>query len=223
MKTTKERTLDSAIAVVAICALVSTTLAAYRTFRPEKARPQPAVEEVRDWRTYAAIGHRIGPPDARITIVEFSDFECSFCRRAAHTFRAARAKYGEDIAIVYRHFPLERIHPAARKIAVASVCAARQGRFEQYHDALFAQDSIVLTRLTQLAGEAGVADTRAFERCLSDPTAEEVVDRDVLDAKRLEVQGTPTVLINQYRLTQGASATVVDSVVSALLGAQKSP
>jgi protein-disulfide isomerase len=212
-----EKILNAGLVVVATCALATTALAAYRTFRPPAPTPPPAAVEVSDWRRFASAGHRLGPANAPVTIVEFSDFECSFCKTAANTLSAARAKYGAQVAIVYRHFPLERIHPMARSAAVAAECGARQGLFEAVHDALFAQDSLTAGSLTAVALSAGVKDTAAFKSCLEDPAPAAIVDRDSLDARKLKVSGTPTVLVNQYRITMGASPPVVDSLIQLAL------
>ena len=212
-----EKVLNVGLVVVATCALATTSLAAYRTFRPAAPTPPPVAVKVSDWRRFGSVGHRLGPTNAPVTIVEFSDFECSFCKTAAKTLNAARAKYGDEVAVVYRHFPLERIHPVARAAAVASECAAKQGMFEAVHDALFAEDSLTDRSLIAVALRAGVSDTAAFKSCLEDPSAAAIVDRDVLDAKKLRVSGTPTVLVNQYRITMGASPPLVDSLIQLAL------
>jgi protein-disulfide isomerase len=121
------------------------------------------------------------------------------------------------VTLVYRHFPLERIHRFARQAAIASECASRQGRFAAYHDALFAEDSLGPDKWMPLARGVGVADTAAFAACLEDSTAEQRVDADVLAGSELRVDGTPTILVNQYRLTDGAPPQVIDSLIQLLL------
>ncbi|OGK14260.1 hypothetical protein A2861_01820 [Candidatus Roizmanbacteria bacterium RIFCSPHIGHO2_01_FULL_38_15] len=78
-----------------------------------------------------------GKADAKVTIVEFSDFECPFCIRAFPTVKQIQKEYPNDVKIVYKHFPLTSIHPHAQAAAEASMCAAEQGKFWEYHDKLF--------------------------------------------------------------------------------------
>lgn len=81
--------------------------------------------------------HRIGPRNAKVTLIEYSDFECPFCQRFHPTIKQIAAKYPDDVAVVYRHFPLESIHPNARGYAIASECAGQQGKFWEFADTLF--------------------------------------------------------------------------------------
>lgn len=78
-----------------------------------------------------------GPKDAKVTIVEFSDFECPFCQRAFGTVEQIEKAYPKEVKIVYKQLPLTNLHPHAQKAAEASVCAQKQGKFWEYHDKLF--------------------------------------------------------------------------------------
>ena len=79
-----------------------------------------------------------GPADAPIVVIEFSDYQCPFCKRAEPTVTALMQKYPTQVRLVYRHLPLDQIHPRARPAAIAAVCAEQQGKFWEYHDTLFA-------------------------------------------------------------------------------------
>jgi len=83
----------------------------------------------------------LGKTDAKVTIVEFSDFECPFCIRAFPTVQQIEKEYPNDVKIVYKQFPLTSIHPHAQTAAEASMCAAEQGKFWEYHDRLFTLES----------------------------------------------------------------------------------
>jgi protein-disulfide isomerase len=110
------------------------------------------------------------------------------------------------------------LHPAASPAAYASVCAAKQNRFRGFYDIAFDhQDSVGKTPWTILAFRAGVGDTAAFGRCLRDSTSLGAVKADYEAAKRLKVDGTPTVLVNQWRFRGGPSTAILDSVVRAEL------
>ena len=78
-----------------------------------------------------------GAKNAKVTIVEFSDFECPFCIRAYPTVRQVLKEYKDDVKLYYKQFPLVQIHPNALKAAEASLCAADQGKFWEFHDKIF--------------------------------------------------------------------------------------
>ena len=80
-----------------------------------------------------------GPKVAPVTIVEYSDFHCPFCRRVQPTLLQLLAKYPTQVRLIYKHLPLDNLHPQARKFAEASWCAAEQNRFWQFHDAVYAE------------------------------------------------------------------------------------
>lgn len=104
--------------------------------------------------------------------------------------------------------------------AIASECAAVQGRFEAFHDLLYAeQTSIGLVRYTEFAARAGVVDTVAFGRCLSDPAIRTRLDEDRAAADRLGVRGTPTVLVNSQRFAGGRPADWIANLVRTELAA----
>jgi protein-disulfide isomerase len=101
------------------------------------------------------------------------------------------------VAVLYRHLPLDEIHPHARQAAVASECAAAQGRFGEYTTALFAQqDSIGAKPWARFAAEAGVRDAAAFDRCVATARTMANVDRDARVARETKIEVTPTLVIN---------------------------
>lgn len=145
----------------------------------------------------------MGPRDAQVTIVVFSDFQCSFCAAMMDRLQVLRSKYPKDVAVVYRHFPLS-IHRQAIPAVRASECAATQGRFETFHNALFArQDSIGLVSWERFAILADVHDLKAFNACNSRTDPIPALVRDTVAGNSLGVKGTPTLLINEV-LMEGA-------------------
>lgn len=185
--------------------------------------PEPPISEnmtpQSDWLQYAESGHRIGPPDAAVTVVEFADFQCPACRYFAGIVKEAQQQHPGALAIVYRHFPLTQ-HAHARGAAIASECAAAQGRFAEMHDALYASaDSIGVAQWEQFARRAEVPDLSAFSLCLRDSIPERAVDRDMADAKRLALRSTPTLLVNGHRIRGAIGPHVLDSIIRAAVGA----
>lgn len=114
-----------------------------------------------------------------------------------------RTSYPREVSVVYRHFPLPN-HPHAVGAARASDCAAAQGKFSAFHDALFsAQDSIGVVGWSRFATAAGITDLPRFEACAASTGRLATLERDTAAARRLRVSGTPTLLINELRF-QGA-------------------
>jgi protein-disulfide isomerase len=201
MKT--EWMLNLATGTLTLCALAITALVVRQEFFPKSPSGALRPQVISGAREYSRAGHRTGPADAPVTIVAFSDFQCPFCGVAAERLRTLREQYPKEIAIVYRHFPLD-IHPHAIAAARASECAAVQGRFQAFHDALYAaQDSIGLAPWERFAATAGVPDTSAFAVCAAGTAPLPALERDTLAGKRLQVRGTPTLLVNETRF-QGA-------------------
>lgn len=194
-----------ATAIVASCCVIVTVLTLRRELAPASSRRAvPALEPVADWRSYASTGHREGRADAPVTIVEFSDFQCPFCRRLHDTLRELKQEYPGLLSTVYRHYPLERLHPHARTAALAAECAAGYGRFGDLADALFSlQDSIGLVSWNRYAVAAGITDTIEFARCVRDTLHVGRLRTDQDAGKRLRVTGTPTVLVNEWRIMGG--------------------
>lgn len=139
-----------------------------------------------------------GGKDAKVTIVEYSDFECPFCGRAFPTVEQVMETYGDDVRLVYRHFPLNSIHPQAQKAAEASECAADQGKFWDYHDKLFANQDGVSAGVTQFkkwAVELGL-NAAKFNSCLDSGDKAAAVQEDADSGSAAGVTGTPAFFIN---------------------------
>jgi protein-disulfide isomerase len=136
-----------------------------------------------------------GPAKAPVQIIEFSDFECPFCFRVNPTVAEVLSTYGERVRLVYRHLPLPN-HPNARPAAEASACANEQGRFWEYHDRLFAnQSKLTAPDLKQHAADLGL-DATKFNACVDSRKFQKDVDADLDTAQLLGVSGTPHFFIN---------------------------
>ena len=143
-----------------------------------------------------------GPVDAPITLVEYSDFECTYCGRAQPTLTQVLGEYGDRVRLVYRDFPLS-IHANAHLAAQAGACAHDQGRFWDYHDTVFANiRHLRPDDLRRYAVEMGL-DSTAFDACLSSERHAGSVDADLSSGQAHGVTGTPAFFING-RLLSGA-------------------
>jgi protein-disulfide isomerase len=137
-----------------------------------------------------------GSASAAVTIVEFSDFECPFCRQASPTLKKLQQAYGDKVRIVWKDFPLTQIHPQAFRAAEAAHCAGEQGRYWEYHDRLFAnQEALQPAALKGYASELKL-DTQRFNACLDGSKYAERVRDGVAMGTQLGVNSTPTLYIN---------------------------
>jgi len=136
-----------------------------------------------------------GPKDAKLTIVEFSDFECPYCSKAAEGVAAVKERFGDQVHFAYRHFPLS-FHPGARPAAEYSQCANEQGKFWAMHDEIFAnQRSLDPEHLRTMAKDVGV-DLGKLDECLASGRAAKQVEEDMAKAQQVGVRGTPSMYFN---------------------------
>jgi protein-disulfide isomerase len=187
---------NTAVAVLALCAVTLTGLTVWREFHPPSVPASGAAPvHVPSWRQYTRGGHQLGPANAAMTIVEFVDFQCPFCAHLADSLHVILGRRS-DVNVVFHHFPLDG-HPFAELAAEASECANSQGAFAAYHDYLFAnRDSIGHKSWAVIAAEVGIPDTTRFSACVRSGDMRKVIQQDIALGKKAGVVGTPTVIIN---------------------------
>lgn len=162
-------------------------------------------------------GFARGPKDAPVAIVEFSDYQCPYCRAALGTIHEILARYPEKVKWVFRDFPIESLHPMAPKAHEAARCAAVQGKFWEYHDLLFERSPRhSLEELKQYAQELTL-DSSAFYDCLESGRHQADVVSDVQEGIRLGVSGTPTFYVNGWMLTGARPFTVFQKLIDSEL------
>lgn len=159
-----------------------------------------------------------GPEDAQVTIVEFSDFQCPFCTRAASVVHQIREKYGDKVRFVFRQYPLP-MHGDAHLAAQAALAAHQQGKFWEFHDLLFAnQRELSRPSLEAYARQANL-DLALLGKALDDQSLKAAVDADVKLGDEVNVSGTPTVFINGKRVPNPTEFAPVAQLIDAALGA----
>jgi len=142
--------------------------------------------------------HAVGPASAPVTLVEYGDFECPFCKMDEPVVREIRRRLGDRLRFVWRHFPRPE-HPHARQAAQAAEAAAAQGRFWELHDLLFEhQDALEEQHLVKYAAQLAL-DVNRFQVELSEHHYAARVQQDVLSGIHSGVHGTPTFFINGVR------------------------
>jgi protein-disulfide isomerase len=164
-----------------------------------------------------------GPAEAPVTIVEFSDFQCGFCLRANSTVAQVLEKYQGKVRLVFKHYPLVELHPAAPSGHRAALAAHEQGKFWEMHDRIFANQR-GMTRQDFLghAGALGL-DMTKFIADLDGPRLQAVLDRDLGEGRKVGVEGTPTFFINGTPVVGSQPIDVFVKVIDkALADAQSS-
>lgn len=208
-----------AFVLIAITSTVTAAAVAYRTFAPPGPPRASATDEptfVSEWEDLVEHGVRVGDPSAAVQIVTFTDLECPFCRRF-HAVAKEVAETRGDVALTWLHFPLGR-HRFARPAAHAAECAWDEGRFAEFLDVVYErQDSLGLTSWLEFAALAGVTDTTRFAGCIASDEPPPRIQLGLDAARRVGATGTPTVLINGWRVappyTTRALEQAIDDVV----------
>lgn len=182
----------------AVVALAQAGPGAAEPARRDRRGPDP--ERVYD--VNVAGSPAIGPANAPVTVVEFSDFQCPFCGRVVPTMKEIEKNYGDQVRLVFKHLPLA-MHSKAPQAHAAAQAAANQGKFWEMHDLIFAnQREMSEAKYIEYAGQLGL-DVDRFKQDMASPATRKKIDDDVAQATQLGVTGTPGFFING-RFTSGA-------------------
>lgn len=156
-----------------------------------------------------------GNADAKIVIVEFSDFECSVCKQMMPILRELNLEYPDQIKFIYRDFA---VNADSQKAAEAAQCANEQGQFLIYHDKLFLNQENLLdvNSLKTYAREVGITDINKFDNCLGTNQFEMEVQQDYKEAQNLEVKGAPTFFINGIKVEGARSKEFFEQIIEYL-------
>ena len=183
-----------------------------------EAANKPLSEEVQKELT-ADGAPSFGSADAKVTIVEFSDFQCPYCTRAADATHAIKEKYGDKVRFVFRQFPLS-FHQNAHLAAQASLAANAQGKFWELHDLMFKnQKELARENLDAYAKEIGL-DMAKFKSALDEGTFKDAVDADMALGGKVSVSGTPSMFINGKRAANATAAEPLFAEIDAALAAK---
>ena len=158
-----------------------------------------------------------GNPKAPVMIVEFSDYQCPYCRQVEPVLKELLAKYGDKVSLAYRDLPLRQIHPQAQIAAEASRCAEEQGKFWEYHDQLFASSKLDHDSLLDFARTLKL-DDKQFDSCLTAEKYKTEIDQDLREGMQAGITGTPGFFINEVAFSgaqpQEAFAKIIDEELS---------
>ncbi|HEY1470141.1 MAG TPA: thioredoxin domain-containing protein [Candidatus Acidoferrum sp.] len=155
----------------------------------------------------------LGNPNAPITLVEYSDFECPVCRNLHDSLRGLLPKYPQ-VKVIFKDYPLDTIHPWARTAALAGRCAYQQDphAFWKMYDSIYDNQDVisasnVYDKVMDYAGKAGL-NPEVFKACMSAPETTQAIDASIANGNLLEVRSTPTVFVNGRRLVGADPRTV---------------
>jgi protein-disulfide isomerase len=158
------------------------------------------------------VGPSLGPAEAPVTVVEFSDFQCPYCVRVYPVLQDLVKTYGNKVRLVYRQFPLN-IHDQARVASEASLCADEQNRFWDMHNTFFNNQSTVNKAGSRRVAEGLGLDMKAYDECMASGRSAARVDKDLADGEVLGVTGTPATFINGRMVSGAASAEQFKSLI----------
>ncbi len=168
-------------------------------------------------RLSSASAGSMGNPKAKLTIVEFIDFDCPYSKESFAPVREMVSKYQDQVHFLVRDFPLQDVHPRALSEAVAARCAGAQGKFWAYHDKLFMnQENHADEDLARYAREVG-ADGATFDACARSSVFNGAVQQDVQDGLRADVEGTPTFFFNGIKVQGALDAPTLEFLIKKFL------
>jgi len=182
------------------------------TANPDIAPPAGPVPDV------DSEDHILGNVNAKVTLVEYSDFECPFCLRHQDTLNQIINDYPNDVRLVYRHFPLS-FHPEAQKASEASECASKQGKFWEMHDAIFAENAkgtMSVERWKSLARELGLNGSD-FDECVDSGETAGRIASDLQEGTVAGIQGTPGTFVNGSLVEGAVPYATFKSIIDAQL------
>lgn len=171
-----------------------------KTAAPAAPAARPQVDPNKVYNIPLATSPARGPDNAKVTIVEFSDYQCPFCGQAEGLVKQVLETYPKDVRLVYKQFPLTSIHPQAMPAAKAALAAGRQGKFWEMHSLIFDnQRQLGPEKFTELAEKLSL-DVPQFQKDMESPETLAQINREMQEGKAADVTGTPTIFVNGKRL-----------------------
>jgi protein-disulfide isomerase len=184
-----------------------------------KLRQEAAVEILLEPPRFAvdtAGAPRLGPPAAPVTIVEFSDYQCPYCRAMQPVLEQLAGKYGDRLSLVVKNFPLANLHPQAPTAAEAALCAGEQGKYWDYRKALYESKALDAETVSELARQVDL-DAEAFRGCVASRRQKPRVEQDAAEGQQLGVSGTPAYFVNGVFLSGVQPLAAFEKLIEAEL------
>jgi protein-disulfide isomerase len=170
-------------------------------------------EHIDNWKSLLQGGHHLGKADAPVKIIEFSDFQCPYCKQLEPNLRAVLKKFSSEVEFVYYDFPLP-MHPQAFPAAIAAECSMHEGKFFKYHDLLYQKQLSFDKRLwDEIAKQAGIKNLKKFNQCLNDSSIHTLITKEKKQGLNIGIHATPTLIINGEMITGVVSKNQLDVLV----------
>lgn len=190
---------------------LSPELAALQRAKPSKIEAQKLIS------SHSPV---VGTPEAPVKIIAFIDFECPYSQKSYPIFKQVMEQYEGAAQIVFKHFPIESIHPNAVNAALASTCVQEQGKFWEYYDILFQEKKLDETSLLEAAERVGV-NMEKLQECLSSQKYKKDIGEDLQDGIDVGVRGTPTFIIDNKKVEGVIEKNIWDQLIIAALQKSK--
>lgn len=207
---------------IGLAALVIAVLSVYRTFVGPRQVADGVVAPtlIEGWEEGLPFGrHVAGSVDAPITIVEFTDLECSACRGFQARLDSVLISKAGKVKLVYIPFPLAELHRFAIPAARFAECASRDGKLGAWISAVYdSQDSLGLKSWASIAASVGIADTSTFVACAQTPAVDAEVAGGIAFGRKIEIAATPTVLVQGWRFAKPPTVEMMERMIDGLTG-----
>lgn len=204
--------------ILVVCACIATTIAFRLTInRSESAR----VKAIHGWKKLITNGQIVmGPPQAPIKLVEFSDYQCPFCREYEKKLENLISIENGKIALIRYNLPLEQIHPDALIAAEAAECAMMQNIAQPFQDGLYKANLHIfkIQDYTHLARESGVKDLVKFDHCLTAKQELPLVNKQILLAKSFHINAVPTLMVDGRVIVGLQTVSTIKNLVNQIKG-----
>ena len=196
--------------ILVICVVIVTFLFLRKEFA---GKTEISYKVVDNWEELIPADEREKGSISKAYLIEFFDYECPYCNVVDTVLDSIQSKYDAKIKIVRYHFPLN-MHPSAYKAAIAAECARDQGMFESYHKELMKnQYRLSSIDFNDIAILIGIKDLNKFQMCIDNEEPAGVISRNVQLAKRIGVNGTPTLIINNKMISGVIEVDEIDRII----------
>jgi protein-disulfide isomerase len=159
----------------------------------------------------------LGPEDAALVIVEFADFECPYSKDASYNIRSLLPEYEDSVRFIYRDFPISEIHPNAMLASEAAGCADDQGKFWEFHDRIYLNQSSLSEETISSHAIAIGLNINQFEACINSKRYEDEIIQDLSDGINAGVSGTPTFFFNGYAVPGSIPKELLRQIIDSFL------
>lgn len=206
-------------------ATLNSNLAGTNVKQQQQLQPQPTAQQPDQQQAPVQLSVGDAPvrgdANAKVTMIEFSDFECPFCEKwYTDNMQQLQDKYISTgkVKFVFKNFPLS-FHPLAEKAAEAAECAGQQGKYWEFHDNLFTTRNLTVDQMKSTAKDMGL-DTTKFNNCLDSGSTAAGIQADINEGSAAGVSGTPTFFINGQKIVGAQPFAAFDSAIQQALSAQ---